>query len=219
MNAIPPRQSFDGPALQIALVNNMPDQAIDATKAQFRQTAARRHRESSVLLALLHIVQHAARGDGAPRPGAKSRDIEALYARGADALIVTGSEPRADKLESEPYWDDFTRLVDWARVHTNLRALVCLAAHGAVLRLDSVTRRRAGEKSPASSLAKSPPMIGRRVAPPARSWFRIRAIMACRETIWSSVATTYPHGPGTWKSTASGDANPACSVHPGPSRI
>jgi len=35
MNVIPARQSFDGPALEIALVNNMPDQAVDATKAQF----------------------------------------------------------------------------------------------------------------------------------------------------------------------------------------
>jgi len=33
-------------------------------------------------------------------------DIEALYARGADALIVTGTEPRADALEQEPYWQD-----------------------------------------------------------------------------------------------------------------
>ena len=45
-------------------------------------------------------------------------DIEALYARGADALIVTGTEPRADALEKEPYWQDFARLVDWARLHT-----------------------------------------------------------------------------------------------------
>ena len=88
------------------------------------------------------------RGETALRALARSHEeIEALYARGADALIVTGSEPRADKLENEPYWDDFTRLVDWARVHTISALWSCLAAHGAVLRLDGVTRRRAERKN------------------------------------------------------------------------
>jgi len=96
MNAIPPRQSFDGPALQIALVNNMPDQAIDATQGAIRQTAARRRRESSVLLCAATHCPAMPRGETARRALARSHvDIEALYARGADALIVTGSEPRA----------------------------------------------------------------------------------------------------------------------------
>ena len=72
--------------------------------------------------------------------------IEALYARGADALIVTGNEPRAERLQDEPYWEDFARLVDWARLHTTAALWSCLAAHGAVLRLDGVERRRANEK-------------------------------------------------------------------------
>ena len=96
MNAIPARQSFDGPALQIALVNNMPIR---------RSTRPRRNLSTCCApapgnfrsLALLYIVQRAARGNGPPRLRAKSRGIEALYAPGADALIVTGSEPRADR--------------------------------------------------------------------------------------------------------------------------
>ena len=35
MSAHPLRQSFDGATLEIALVNNMPDAAIEATKSQF----------------------------------------------------------------------------------------------------------------------------------------------------------------------------------------
>ena len=146
MNAIPARQSFDGPPLQIALVNNMPDQAIDATKAQFVNLL--RAGAGKVPFRLrCYALSSVPRGETARRAIARSHeDIEALYARGADALIVTGSEPRAERLENEPYWDDFARLVDWARVHTISALWSCLAAHGAVLRLDGVTRRRAREK-------------------------------------------------------------------------
>ncbi len=146
MNAIPARQSFDGPALQIALVNNMPSQAIDATKAQFAKLL--RAGAGKVPFRLrCYTFSSMPRGEMARREIARSHEnIEALYARGADALIVTGSEPRADRLESEPYWGDFARLVDWARFHTTAALWSCLAAHGAVLRLDGVRRRRAREK-------------------------------------------------------------------------
>ena len=146
MNAIPARQSFDGPALQIALVNNMPSQAIDATKAQFAKLL--RAGAGKVPFRLrCYTFSSMPRGEMARREIARSHEnIEALYARGADALIVTGSEPRADRLESEPYWGDFARLVDWARFHTTSALWSCLAAHGAVLRLDGVRRRRAREK-------------------------------------------------------------------------
>jgi homoserine O-succinyltransferase len=146
VNAIPARQSFDGPALEIALVNNMPSQAIEATKAQFAKLL--RAGAGKVPFRLrCYTLSSMPRGEMARREIARSHeDIEALYARGADALIVTGSEPRADRLESEPYWGDFARLVDWARVHTTSALWSCLAAHGAVLRLDGVRRRRAREK-------------------------------------------------------------------------
>jgi homoserine O-succinyltransferase/O-acetyltransferase len=146
MNAISPRQSFDGPALQIALVNNMPDQAIDATRAQFIKLL-RAGAGKLPFHIRCYALSSVRRGETARRALARTHeDIEALYARGADALIVTGSEPRADRLENEPYWDDFARLVDWARGHTIAALWSCLAAHGAVLRLDGVTRRREREK-------------------------------------------------------------------------
>ena len=146
MNAVPARQSFDGPALQIALVNNMPDQAIDATEAQFLKLL--RAGAGKIPFRLrCYTLPSVPRGETVRRALTRSHeDIEALYARSADALIVTGSEPRADKLESEPYWDDFARLVDWACVHTISALWSCLAAHAAVLRLDGLTRSRAREK-------------------------------------------------------------------------
>jgi homoserine O-succinyltransferase len=135
-----------GAALEIALVNNMPDQAVEATRAQFSRLL---HFGSQGMAFQLrcYMVPSVPRSETARRSMAKSHDdIEALYARGADALIVTGTEPRADALEQEPYWNDFTRLVDWARHHTHGALWSCLAAHVAVQRLDGVKRRRTGEK-------------------------------------------------------------------------
>ncbi len=135
-----------GAALEIALVNNMPDQAVEATRAQFsRQLQFASHGMAFRLRC--YTLPSVPRSETARRKMAQSHDdIEALYARGADALIVTGTEPRADALEQEPYWDDFTRLVDWARHHTHGALWSCLAAHVAVQRLDGVKRRRTGEK-------------------------------------------------------------------------
>ncbi len=73
-------------------------------------------------------------------------DLATLYARGADALIVTGTEPRASDLREEPYWQELSRLVDWARDNTISSLWSCLAAHAAVLRLDGIERRRAARK-------------------------------------------------------------------------
>ncbi len=146
MNAFSAHEAFDGPALEIALVNNMPDQALDATKAQFVKLL-RAGAQNIPFRLRCYALSSVPRSETARRALSQSHeDIEALYARGADALIVTGSEPRADSLQDEPYWEDFARLVDWARVNTGSALWSCLAAHGAVLRLDGVTRRRAKEK-------------------------------------------------------------------------
>jgi len=146
MNAIFAHEAFDGPALEIALVNNMPDQAVDATKAQFVRLL-RAGAQGIPFRLRCYALSSVPRSETARHALSQSyEDIEALYARGADSLIVTGSEPRADSLRDEPYWEDFARLVDWARVNTSSALWSCLAAHGAVLRLDGVTRRRAKEK-------------------------------------------------------------------------
>ncbi len=133
-------------AIEIALVNNMPDQAVEATQAQFSRLV-RRGTQGMAFRLRHYAFASAPRSETARHALMQSHDdIEALYARGADVLIVTGAEPRADVLTNEPYWEDFARLVDWARVNTLACLWSCLAAHGAVLRLDGVARRREPQK-------------------------------------------------------------------------
>ncbi|MGA8172131.1 MAG: homoserine O-succinyltransferase [Methylocystis sp.] len=146
MNMIAARESFDGQPLEIALINNMPDQASEATAAQFASLARAGARDIPFRLRC-YTLPTVPRGKVAREALARTHeDIAALYARGADALIVTGTEPRAERLEDEPYWSEFSRLVEWARVHTTSALWSCLAAHGAILRLDAVRRRGAKAK-------------------------------------------------------------------------
>ena len=63
-----------------------------------------------------------------------------------DALIITGAQPRAARLDQEPYWEELIELIDWAKKHTASTILSCLAAHAGVLHLDGIERRPLPEK-------------------------------------------------------------------------
>jgi homoserine O-succinyltransferase len=72
--------------------------------------------------------------------------MEDLWDRHLDGLIVTGMEPRAPNLRDEPYWPHLARLIEWAWQNTHSTVWSCLAAHAAVLHMDSIQRRRLPEK-------------------------------------------------------------------------
>jgi homoserine O-succinyltransferase len=64
-----------------------------------------------------------------------------MATKGLDALIVTGTEPRAASIEQEPYWHSLANLIDWAEHNTISTIWSCLAAHAAVFHLDGVRRQ------------------------------------------------------------------------------
>jgi homoserine O-succinyltransferase/O-acetyltransferase len=133
-------------AIEIAFVNNMPDQAVKATQEQFTRLIEAGAGELPIRLRC-YTLPSVPRGDEIRRYLQQAHDeIDRLYWRGADALIVTGTEPRAESLTDEPYWTDFTRLVDWARDHTLASIWSCLAAHAVVQYLDGIARRKAPKK-------------------------------------------------------------------------
>jgi homoserine O-succinyltransferase len=73
-------------------------------------------------------------------------DIADLGRLRLDGLIVTGAEPIAATLPEEPFWQDLTDIIDWARTNTRSTIWSCLAAHAAVKHLDGIDRQRLDAK-------------------------------------------------------------------------
>lgn len=132
-------------ALTVAIVNNMPDTALAATERQFtRLVHEATQGKADISLYYLPGVPRSAQAQAILDE--RYRPVTALYRIGADAVIVTGNEPKAARLDQEPYWTEMAALIDWAAQAPGHSLWSCLAAHAAALRLDGIERRRLARK-------------------------------------------------------------------------
>ena len=141
----PHRRKMNGPAVRLALVNNMPDSALVATERQFTRLASEAL-EGALDISLFHIPSLPRGQDAKAILAQNYSPIDEMLDAEFDALIVTGNEPRAAKLDDEPYWPDLVEIVTWAQQNTAISLWSCLAAHGAVLYLDGIERQRLPRK-------------------------------------------------------------------------
>ena len=126
--------------IEIGLVNNMPDAALEATERQFVELI-RAAAGDSVVRLRLYALPDVPRGHrGRQEIAARYRDVAELWDSRLDGLVVTGTEPRSADLKEEPYWPTLAKLVDWARDNTASAIWSCLAAHTAVLHTDGIER-------------------------------------------------------------------------------
>jgi len=132
--------------LTIGLVNNMPDSAWEATERQFLNLIRAATTDVVVRLKLFSLSELPRADTARAQLAERYRDISELWGTRLDGLIVTGTEPRAAKLEDEPYWPALAKLVDWAREHTASTIWSCLAAHAAVLQADGIERQPLEQK-------------------------------------------------------------------------
>jgi len=132
--------------LDIGLVNNMPDGALEATERQFL-TLLNEAADNGISVRLtLYALPGVPRKDLGRRHLSSYSGIDDLWSKSLDGLIVTGAEPRTANLQDEPYWADLVKLLEWAEQNTSSAVWSCLAAHAAVLHLDGIRRRRLSEK-------------------------------------------------------------------------
>jgi homoserine O-succinyltransferase/O-acetyltransferase len=144
-SASAPEPSGFGKTLHIGLINNMPDTALKATERQFTSLLEAASGDIQVNLSLFALPS-VPRGEAGLHHVGSYLDIETLWNGRLDGLIVTGTEPRAEDLRDEPYWDDLAKVIDWAETNTRSTVWSCLAAHAAILHLDGIPRRRFTEK-------------------------------------------------------------------------
>jgi len=130
----------------VGLVNNMPDSALEGTESQFRTLLSAAADDRNVKLRFSSLPEVPRGTDAHARISERYWTLDRLLADRPDALIVTGTEPRAPVLSDEPYWGRFVELIEYALENTISSAWSCLAAHAAVLYLDGIERRRLAAK-------------------------------------------------------------------------
>jgi homoserine O-succinyltransferase len=143
--AFTPAQTDLRDPIEIGLVNNMPDAALESTERQFLDlldAAA----DNIPIRVRLYSLPHLPRGAAGREHLQTYHDLDELLGTRLDGIIVTGTEPRAASLMDEPYWRALTTVVDWALESTTSAVWSCLAAHAAVLHLDGVGREALEQK-------------------------------------------------------------------------
>src|SRR5580698_8449115 len=132
--------------VSLALINNMPDAALEDTELQFFELLDVASGDVPIIAKLYSLA-------GIPRTDRGQRHLDSFYFDFADlwnsrfdGVIVTGTEPRQPNLQDEPYWTTLTEVFDWAKENTSSTVLSCLAAHASVLHGDGIQRHRLPDK-------------------------------------------------------------------------
>jgi homoserine O-succinyltransferase len=182
--------------VRLALINNMPDAALEDTELQFFDLLDTASGDAVVLLKLYSLA-------GIPRTDRGDRHLNSFYFgldelwnSPVDGMIVTGTEPRQPNLADEPYWSALTNVFDWAERNTISTVLSCLAAHASVLHADGVGRHRLPDKQFGvfdSARACEHPLTSRiagQIRFPHSRWNEVRAneLASCAYTVLTESA-------------------------------
>jgi homoserine O-succinyltransferase/O-acetyltransferase len=140
------RDYGESECINISIINNMPDAAIEDTEDQYVSLLQAAAGDLTVRIRLYSLPE-IARGDRARKYFHNFyNQLRDLPNHKHDALIITGTEPRESDLRMEAYWRTLTDLLDWAEGKTVSVMLSCLATHASVLHGDGIERHRLDEK-------------------------------------------------------------------------
>jgi homoserine O-succinyltransferase/O-acetyltransferase len=121
----------DANCIEVGLINNMPDLALEQTERQMLKLLDAAADDILVRLKL-YALPDVPREDWGRKHLARLHyyGVGDLWNSRLDGLIVTGAEPVAPDLTQEPYWHTLTEVFDWAEHNTTSTILSCLAAKG-----------------------------------------------------------------------------------------
>jgi homoserine O-succinyltransferase/O-acetyltransferase len=132
--------------VRLALVNNMPDPALEDTELQFFELLDIASQDTTVFVKLYSISEVPRADRGERHLNSFYSNVNDLWNDRVDALIMTGTEPRSANLQEEPYWHKLGQVLDWAETNTVSTILSCLAAHAGVLYSDGIGRHLLPDK-------------------------------------------------------------------------
>jgi homoserine O-succinyltransferase len=133
-------------SVRVALINNMPDSALEDTEVQFFELLESAAGDIPVSLKLYSLPKLPHTDAGEKHLSKYYSEIGELLNSRFDGVIMTGTEPRQADLRNEPYWSALTEVLDWAEHNTTSTVLSCLAAHAGVLYSDGIPRHRLVDK-------------------------------------------------------------------------
>jgi homoserine O-succinyltransferase len=144
----PPGESYDlrADCVEIALINNMPDAALEDTESQFFDLLDIASGDVPVRVKLYSLPNVPRSDRGHQHLRSYYFGIDDLLNSRFDGVIMTGTEPRQPNLRDEPYWPALASVLDWAEDNTCSTVLSCLAAHAGVLHSDGIPRHALGDK-------------------------------------------------------------------------
>ncbi len=132
--------------IKIALINNMPDAALEDTELQFFELLDTAAEDTPVLVKLFSLPKIPRSDRGKEHLDGFYFSIEDLLSSRFDGVIITGTEPHQANLREEPYWSALADVLDWAEENTASTVLSCLAAHAGVLHSDGIGRHALDDK-------------------------------------------------------------------------
>jgi homoserine O-succinyltransferase/O-acetyltransferase len=132
--------------LRIALVNNMPDAALEDTELQFFELLGAAAGDAHLSLELFSLPSLPRADLGQKHVANFYSGIDDLLGSRFDGAIITGTEPRRQNLREEPYWPELLQVLNWAENNTASTVLSCLAAHAGVLASEGIPRNPLGDK-------------------------------------------------------------------------
>ncbi|MGO9167375.1 MAG: homoserine O-succinyltransferase MetA, partial [Candidatus Sulfotelmatobacter sp.] len=182
--------------VSLALINNMPDPALEDTELQFFELLDIASGDVPVFLKLYSLTGIPRTDRGQRRLNSFYFGIDDLWNSRFDGVIMTGTEPRCADLRDESYWSTLAEAFDWAERNTASTILSCLAAHAGVLHSDGIGRHALGDKQfgvfdftkAANHMLTSG--TGERVRFPHSRWNEVQAdaLTACGYTVLTQSA-------------------------------
>ena len=119
-------------ALNIGLLNMMPDAALEATERQFFRLIGESNpiAQFQVYPFTLPIFK---RGEKAQTHiNRYYKTIEEIQEMGLDALIITGANVSQPNLADEPFWQPLSDILQWAQDNVTSTLCSCLATHASL---------------------------------------------------------------------------------------
>ena len=132
--------------VNIALINNMPDAALEDTELQFFNLLDDASGDVLVCLKLYSLTGIKRSERAQHHLDSFYYSLDELWQNHCDGVIITGTEPQQPNLRDEPYWRALTNVFDWAERNVPATIVSCLAAHASVLHSDGIARHRLPDK-------------------------------------------------------------------------